>query len=83
MPCSGTPHGYIYIAEPDGAELVLRHGTGLFAQGVGHRQPVDEGLGGEVYLTGKPVAIDDYDAYVRRAGIVPPRACSARSSACR
>ena len=69
----GTPHGYIYIIEPDGAELVLRHGTGLFEQGVGHRQPVDEGLGGEVYLTGKPVAIDDYDAYVRRAGIVPPR----------
>ena len=42
-------------------------------QGVGHRQSVDEGLGGEVYLTGRPLAIDDYDAYVRRAGIVPPR----------
>jgi diguanylate cyclase (GGDEF)-like protein len=69
----GTPHGYIYIVEPDGAELVLRHGTGLFAQGVGHRQSVDEGLGGEVYLTGRPLAIDDYDAYVRRAGIVPAR----------
>ena len=51
----GTPHGYIYLAEPDGDELVLRHGTGLFAQGIGHRQRVDEGLGGEVYLTGTPV----------------------------
>ncbi len=67
----GTPHGYIYLAEPGGRELVLRHGTGLFAQGIGHRQSIDQGLGGEVYLTGRPVVVDDYEAYVRRAGIVP------------
>ena len=69
----GTPHGYIYIADADGSELVLRHGTGVFSQGVGHRQPIDEGLGGEIYLSGKAIAIEDYDAYVRRAGIVPAR----------
>jgi diguanylate cyclase (GGDEF)-like protein len=69
----GTPHGFIYIAEPDGSELVLKHGSGLFAPGIGHRQTVNEGLGGEVYLTGRPLSIDDYDTYVRRAGIVPPQ----------
>ena len=67
----GTPHGYVYLAEPGGRELVLRHGTGLFAPGIGHRQSIDEGLGGEVFLTGRPVVVDDYEAYVRRAGIVP------------
>ncbi len=67
----GTPHGYIFIAEPDGLELDLRHGSGLFAQGVGHRQPVDKGIGGQVFLTGQPVTVDDYDAWARRAGIVP------------
>jgi diguanylate cyclase (GGDEF)-like protein len=67
----GTPHGFIYIAEPGGLELELRHGTGLFAQGIGHRQTVNEGLGGEVYLSGRPIAIDDYDAYLRRADFIP------------
>ncbi len=67
----GTPHGYVYLAEPGGRELVLRHGTGLFAPGIGHRQSIDQGLGGEVFLTGRPVVVDDYEAYVRRAGIVP------------
>ncbi len=67
----GTPHGYIFIVEPGGLELDLRHGSGLFAQGVGHRQPVDKGIGGQVFLTGQPVTVDDYDAWARRAGIVP------------
>ncbi len=67
----GTPHGYIFLAEPGGGELDLRHGSGLFAQGVGHRQPVDKGIGGQVFLTGQPVTVDDYDAWARRAGIVP------------
>ena len=73
----GTPHGYIFIAEPGGLELDLRHGFGLFAQGVGHRQPVDKGIGGQVFLTGQPVTVDDYDAWARRAGIVPDGMLSA------
>ena len=67
----GTPHGFIYIVDPNGQELVLRHGTGLFEQGIGHRQPTDDGLGGEIYRTGRPISIDDYDAYLGRADIVP------------
>ncbi len=67
----GTPHGYIYIAEPGGLELVIRHAAGLFAPGVGHRQPVDRGIGGQVFLTGQPVTVDDYDAWANRSGVVP------------
>ncbi len=69
----GTPHGFIYVAEPGAMELELRHGTGLFAPGIGHRQTINEGLGGEVYLSGRPIAIDDYDAYIRRADFIPQR----------
>ena len=51
----GTPHGYIYLVEPDEASLVLSHGNGMFVDFVGHRMPVSEGLGGQVFRTGAPV----------------------------
>jgi diguanylate cyclase (GGDEF)-like protein len=67
----GTPHGYIYIAEPDVSELVIRHGTGVFERFVGRRINIGEGLVGEVYLTAKPVAVDDYDTFSGRVGFFP------------
>jgi diguanylate cyclase (GGDEF)-like protein len=68
----GTPHGYIYIAEPDVEELVMRHGIGVFEGYVGRRIAIGEGVAGEVYQTGRPVAVDDYDAFSAKLGFVPP-----------
>ena len=67
----GTPHGYIYLAEPELSELVLRHGIGVFERYVGRRVHIGEGLVGEVYLTAAPVAVDDYDAFAGRVGFIP------------
>ena len=71
--CSGRRTATSTSSSPTARSWTSATAPGCSRQGVGHRQPVDEGIGGEVFLTGRPVAIDDYDAYVRRAGIVPTR----------
>lgn len=67
----GTPHGYIYLAEPDGDWLAISHGSGLFEDMVGHRMSAHEGLGGVVFQTGAPLAVKDYDAFADRDPDLP------------
>ena len=69
----GTPHGFLYLAEPDDAVLVVRYGVGLYADLVGFRLPVDLGLAGHVFQTAKPLAIDDYDRWSGRSMDLPSR----------
>ena len=56
----GTPNGYICLIEPDSGEMVLRVGTGAYADLVGLRMLKGEGLSGRVWETGSPLAIPDY-----------------------
>ena len=67
----GTPHGYIYLVEPDEKTLVVSHGSGMFLDFIGHRMSIDEGLGGQVYRTGAPMAVADYDAFSGRSPDMP------------
>jgi diguanylate cyclase (GGDEF)-like protein len=67
----GTPHGFIYLLEPDAQSLVVRHGIGLFSDFLDYRMPVDSGLSGLVYREGRPVAVDDYDTWAQRSGDMP------------
>ncbi len=67
----GTPHGYIFLVEPGEGSLHASHGSGLFADWVGHRQSVDEGFAGQVFRTGAPLAVPDYDTFVGRSADVP------------
>ena len=67
----GTPHGYIYLLEPDGESLVARHGIGLFTDYLGYRLPVGEGIGGRVVVEGRPIVIGDYDTWSGRAADLP------------
>jgi diguanylate cyclase (GGDEF)-like protein len=67
----GTPHCYIYLVEPGDEELVVRHGTGLFAEYLGRRMSVNDGLAGQVFRTAGPVAVDDYDAWTGRSSTIP------------
>ena len=73
----GTPHCYIYLVEPGDEELVVRHGTGLFTDYVGRRMSVDDGLAGQVFRTGGPVAVDDYDTWNGRSSTIVPGAVGA------
>ena len=67
----GTPHGYIFLAEPGDASLQVSHGSGLFADWVGRRQSIDEGLAGQVFRTAAPLSVHDYDTFVGRSADVP------------
>ncbi|HEV7809282.1 MAG TPA: diguanylate cyclase, partial [Candidatus Limnocylindrales bacterium] len=73
----GTPHGFIYLVEPDGESLVVRHGIGIFTDFLDYRMPVGEGLSGQVFREGRPIAVDDYDAYTARSGDMPSGAFGA------
>ncbi|HEY7132135.1 MAG TPA: diguanylate cyclase, partial [Candidatus Limnocylindrales bacterium] len=67
----GTPHGFIYLLEPDGQELVVRHGIGIFTDFLEYRLPIETGLSGLVCREGRAVAVDDYDAWVGRSTDLP------------
>ena len=67
----GTPHGFLYLREDDGDDVEVRVGTGLFDGYLGRRMAIGEGLAGQVVLTGRPLAIDDYDAWAGRSPTLP------------
>jgi PAS domain S-box-containing protein len=62
----GTPNGYICLIEPDTGEMVLRVGTGAYIDLVGLRMLKGEGLSGQVWATGAPLAIPDYSRWEGR-----------------
>jgi PAS domain S-box-containing protein len=70
----GTPNGYICLIEPDTGEMVLRVGTGAYADYVGLRMLKGEGLSGRVWEMGAPLAIPDYTTW---EGHVPQMATAA------
>ncbi len=67
----GTPHGFLYLREADEDEVEVRVGTGLFTGFLGRRMGINEGLAGRIVTTGRPLAIDDYDAWDGRSPTLP------------
>jgi PAS domain S-box-containing protein len=63
----GTRHGYMYVIAPEGDELVVQTGTGLFAANVGYRLKRGAGLAGKVWESGEPMTVDDYHQWDNRA----------------
>ncbi|MCB0211226.1 MAG: response regulator [Anaerolineae bacterium] len=67
----GTQHGYIYLVEvdQDSGEPILERklGIGVFANLIGFRLNMGEGLAGKVWQTGQPQVVDNYDAWADRA----------------
>ena len=60
----GVPHGYIFLASADGdGSLAVHAGVGYFAEFVGRIVAPDTGLAGQVYRSGRPLAVADYDAW--------------------
>ncbi len=56
----GTPHGFIYLVDPEKDEMVLQMGTGNFAQFCGFRLKPGQALAGRVWQTGQPLVVDNY-----------------------
>ncbi|HET7031341.1 MAG TPA: GAF domain-containing protein, partial [Candidatus Limnocylindrales bacterium] len=63
----GVQHGYVDLIDDAGDDLVVRAGIGFMAKRIGTHLAVKEGIGGEVFRTGKPFAVDDYDAFIGRS----------------
>ncbi len=55
-----TPHGYLYVADPDQNALVVRVASGIFTSQVRYRLKLGQGLAGQVWQTGQALAIDNY-----------------------
>jgi len=56
-------HGFIFIYDPDTDELELRVGHGRFKKAVGFRLKHGEGLAWQVWETGRPAVMEDYNAW--------------------
>ena len=67
----GTPHGFLYLREPDGDEVEVRVGTGLFDGFLGRRMGIDEGLAAAWSRPGARSSIDDYDTWEGRSPTLP------------
>jgi PAS domain S-box-containing protein len=65
----GVPDALLYLVEhgeQGGPWLVVRGGTGRFATSVGRSVGSGQGLAGEVWRTGAPLAVDEYQSWPRR-----------------
>ncbi len=63
----GTPHGFIYLYDPDRGDLVLKIAAGAYKDLVGFRLGPGEGLSGKVFLSGEPLIVDDYRSWPERS----------------
>jgi signal transduction histidine kinase/HAMP domain-containing protein len=72
----GADHGYIYLHEPaetgDQDVVTLKVGLGLFADRVGEHIRRGEGLTGEVWASGEPMIVSDYDTWAGRIATIGP-----------
>jgi diguanylate cyclase (GGDEF)-like protein/PAS domain S-box-containing protein len=64
---AGTPNGYVYLVDPDGDRLRLAVGLGALSTLGDFGLARGQGVGGRVWASGKPVLVDDYDGWARRA----------------
>jgi PAS domain S-box-containing protein len=61
-----TPHGFVYVLEPGSSAMKCQVGIGTLRASVGSRRKPGEGLAGNVWQTGEPLIVDDYDAWPGR-----------------
>jgi len=61
-----TDHGYIYLQDPDGKELVKKVSMGVCETSLEKRITRGTGLVGRVWESGEPLAVDDYRSWADR-----------------
>jgi PAS domain S-box-containing protein len=67
----GAPHGYIYLAEPGATEIKWKVGAGIFSVPPLDRIEPGDGLTGQVWRTGQPLIVEDYDTWPGRLPNAP------------
>src|SRR6266487_1407583 len=61
-----APDALLYLVEHGGRRLVVRCGAGCFVTSVGSSVGKGQGLAGEVWRTGEPLAVDESQTWPRR-----------------
>ncbi len=62
-----TRNGFIYLYDPEEDDLKVRYATGEYQNAIGMRIKAGEGMSGEVWQTGKPLVVNDYDSWPGRS----------------
>ena len=68
----GTAHGYVYMARPGADEIEARIAVGLFEAERGRRLRPGVGAAGQVWATGEPLIVGDYDTWAGRDPAIDP-----------
>jgi class 3 adenylate cyclase/CHASE3 domain sensor protein/putative methionine-R-sulfoxide reductase with GAF domain len=63
----GTPHGFIYLVNGDGATIERHVGVGVYAASIGQKLQPNEGVAGRVWQSGEALIINDYETWEGRA----------------
>jgi class 3 adenylate cyclase/CHASE3 domain sensor protein len=63
----GTPHGFIYLVDSDGAAIERQVGAGVYAASIGQKLQPNEGVAGRVWKSGEALIINDYETWEGRA----------------
>jgi diguanylate cyclase (GGDEF)-like protein len=63
----GVRTGYVYLGEPGEDHITVRAAIGAMAEFIGFELPIDQGIGGQVFRTGKALVVDNYDAFEGRS----------------
>ncbi len=63
---AGTHHGYLFQLEPAGDEMLMKVGTGFFAQRVGDRIKRGQSVAGVSWQNAQPLVVNDYPRWPGR-----------------
>jgi PAS domain S-box-containing protein len=63
---AGCRHGYIFLRSAQGERMDIQVGMGFFSNQLGLTVRKGEGLSGQVWLTGLPMLVDDYQNWPDR-----------------
>ena len=62
-----TPHGFIFLVDPEADVLEQKVGIGVFADAIGMRLKRGEGVSGQVLISREPFVVSDYDKFPDRS----------------
>src|SRR5215207_2169574 len=60
---AGTEDALLWLVEPERQRLLVRYGMGRFAASAGRSLHSGEGLAGQAWQTGAPLAVTDYQGW--------------------
>ncbi|MCC7163187.1 MAG: GAF domain-containing protein [Anaerolineae bacterium] len=66
----GTEHGYVHLIEPNGVELRMRVGVGVYHDFIGTVVKPGQGLAGTVWSSQEAIVVDDYRKWPGRLPMV-------------